>query len=139
MPRRLSSFLLATLVLLPAAASAVDKCKVKLDAKNGNLLVSASSVVGALRFGGSADATSQAFSDAATCVAAGKAKECHVGDPATVAARTPPAGCTLYLADDQPSTCSVWIKGCTPGSRVLTAPPSCARVVDGVTIFDACP
>lgn len=139
MTRRPSLVLLVAFVLLPATAGAVDKCKVKLDAKNGNLLVSAASVTGALRFGASADAVSQSFFDAATCVAAGKAKECHVGDPATVAARTPPPGCTLYLADDQPPTCSVWIKGCTPGVRMLTPAPSCARVVDGITIFDACP
>ncbi len=130
---------LAAALAAPAAASAVDKCKVKLDAKNGNLLVSAGNVTGSLRFGPTADAVVGTFFNAATCVGGGKAKQCLVGDPATVAARTPPPACTLHLADDLPSTCSVWIKGCTPGSRVLTPPPNCARVVNGITIFDACP
>ncbi len=127
------------LLALPSAAGAVDKCKVKLDAKNGNLLVSAASVAGALRFGPTADVVSGSFFNASTCLAGGKAKQCLVGDPTTVAARTPPPGCTLYLADDLPSTCSVWIKGCTPGSRELVPAASCARVVNGITIFDACP
>jgi hypothetical protein len=139
MRRRVLAIMLAAVVLPPVAAGAVDKCKVKLDAKNGNLLVSAANVTGALRYGPSADAVSQTFFNAAACVAGGKAKQCLVGDPATVAARTPPPGCTLYFADDQPSTCSAWIKGCTPGSRALTPPASCSRVVDGITIFDACP
>ena len=131
--------LLVASTATPTVAGAVEKCKVKLDTKNGNLLVSAGSVAGTLRWGPTADAVSETFFNAGTCVAAGKAKQCLVGDPATVAARTPPPGCTLYLADDQPPTCSVWIKGCTPGSRALTPATSCAHVVNGVTIFDACP
>ncbi len=133
------SVLAALLLLGPAEAGAVEKCKVKIDAKNGNLLVSAAGVTGALRYGPTADAVAHTFFNDATCVAGGKAKQCLVGDPATVGARTPPPGCTLYLADELPSTCSAWIKGCTPGSRALGPPPSCSRVVNGITIFDACP
>jgi hypothetical protein len=126
------------LALLGASgAAAVEKCKVKIDAA-GNLQVSASAVTGTLHWGGAADATTQTFFDSATCVSGGKAKKCLLGDPATVAARTPPAGCTLYLADEAPSACSVWIKGCTPGARDLDDSGRCARVVNGVTIFDGC-
>jgi hypothetical protein len=130
---------LALVLLPPSVALAVDKCKVKLDAKNGNLLVSAGAVTGTLRFGPNPGAVSQTFFNAATCVVAGKAKNCLLADPTTVAARTPPPDCMIHLADDVLSTCSAWIKGCTPGSRTLATPVSCARVVNGITIFDACP
>jgi hypothetical protein len=126
-------------VLASAPARALEKCKVKVDAKTGTLQVSASAVTGGLRFGATAGAITDAFFNSATCVGGGKAKQCLLADPASVAAKTPPPGCTLYLADDAASTCSVWIKGCTPGSRVLEPPANCARVVNGVTIFDACP
>ena len=131
--------LLAAVLVAPVGAAALDKCKVKIDPKNGTLQVSASAVTGALRFGATAAAVAESFFNAATCVTGGKAKQCLLADPATVAARTPPAGCTLYLADDASATCQVWIKGCTPGSRVLGATAGCSRVVNGITIFDTCP
>jgi hypothetical protein len=135
----LAALVAFTVLVAPAAALALEKCKVKIDAKNGAVRVSASAVAGSPRFGPAPDQVSQPFFNALDCVGGGKAKGCLLADPATVAARTPPPGCTLYLADDGPAACSVWIKGCTPGSRVLEPPASCARVVNGITIFDACP
>jgi hypothetical protein len=136
--RLLRTFVAGALLVLGTGteAGAVEKCKVKIDA-SGILHVSASAVTGGLRWGDAADAVTRSFFDP-TCVAGGKAKKCLLADPATVAARTPPAGCTLHLADDGPAPCSAWIKGCTPGARDLDDSARCARVVNGITIFDGC-
>lgn len=65
--------------------------------------------------GGEAGAENNAFFNP-SCVSGDKAKGCQLADPLTLAAKTPPAGCTLYL-DDGTTPCSMWIKGCSPGQR----------------------
>lgn len=60
------------------------------------------------------------FHDPVNCVKGDKAKKCALADPVTEAAKTPPAGCTVYLADAYTNTCSAWVMGCTPGVRTAT-------------------
>ncbi len=108
---------LACFALLAAStpARAIDKCKVKVDSKTGVLTVSATGVVGTLQWGSAAGSEDQAFFNP-SCVASGTAKGCQLADPLTLASKTPPDGCTIYL-DDGTAPCSTWIKGCTPGRR----------------------
>jgi hypothetical protein len=96
---------------------AIQKCKVKVDKKTGVIRVDASPTVGTLLWGVEPGAEINPLFNAATCVAAGKAKKCELADPATLASKTPPEACTLYLADDSGIDCSVWIRGCIPGPR----------------------
>lgn len=112
------------LVLGATSAHAVTTCSVKNDKKTGVFTVSASGVSGTLLWGSSQGAETESFFNAATCVASGKASKCTVADPTTLAARTPPAGCTIYLADNAGS-CSAWVPSCVPGSRPNTATPVC--------------
>jgi len=106
--------LLGMAVLSPSA-HAIDKCKVKVDAKTGVISVSATGVSGTLQWGSEAGAENQAFFNPA-CVTGDTAKGCRLADPLTLASKTPPVGCTIYL-DDAGSPCSMWIKGCSPGQR----------------------
>jgi hypothetical protein len=76
-------------------------------------------VGGPLLWGSNAGAENNAFFNGGTCVAAGKAKKCELADPLTLASKTPPAACTLYL-DDGVAPCSAWIPGCSPGARSAT-------------------
>jgi hypothetical protein len=114
---------MAAMLLYTTSAHAIDKCKVKVDKKSGVLLVSASGVSGTLLWGSTEGAATETFFNAGACVAADKAKNCELANPATLAAKTPPSGCTLYL-DDDGVPCSAWIAGCTPGER---NPSGCVR------------
>lgn len=117
----------ATTMLVAAAlacstvstAHAIDSCRAKIDKRSGVILVDATNVQGPLLWGGQAGQETSAMFNAGTCVAAGKAKKCQLADPLTVASKTPPSGCSLYL-DDGTAACSAWIPGCTPGSRSST-------------------
>lgn len=97
-------------------ALAIDSCKVKVDKKNGVILVDASNVVGTMQWGNEAGQENNAFFNSGACVVAGKGKKCQIADPMTLASKTPPPGCTLYL-DDGTLACSAWIPGCTPSPR----------------------
>ncbi len=108
---------LALGLVLSVPAHAIDKCKVQVSKKTGVLLVFATGVSGTLLWGDASDAVSETFFNAGDCVTEPKAKKCELADPATLAAKTPPAGCVLYLADGSASDCSVWINGCIPGGR----------------------
>ena len=118
---------------LTVPAHAIDKCKVKTDKKTGVLRVDASGVTGTLVWGETEGAESESFFNGGTCVTNGKAKKCQIADPSTLDAKTPPAGCTLYL-DDDVAPCSVWIAGCTPGERApeicVPDPAASPRYVD---------
>ncbi len=102
---------------LAAPAGAIDKCKVKVDKKTGLIRVDATGVTAPITWGSEAGQEVNSFANEGTCVDSGKAKKCELAAPATLAAKTPPDGCTLYLADGSANDCSVWIKGCVPGSR----------------------
>lgn len=107
--------LLSILGLTPGA-HAIEKCRVKVDRKTGVLRVDASGLTGPVTWGPTADTATQSFFNAATCVTPSKATRCEIGDPSTLAAKTPPRGCTLYLSDGG-APCSAWIGGCSPAPR----------------------
>ncbi len=112
---------LALPLLLASPAAAVTKCKA-VPARDGTIAVTATNVVGTPRWGTRFGEATNAFPDAASCVAKGKVRKCAlapIGDPART---SPPAGCTLYLEDDGPSRCSVWVKRCFPSSEALPCP-----------------
>ncbi len=115
----------------PIPAQAVDKCKVKIDARTGVLAVNANDVGGSLRWGSSAGDETNDFFNSNDCLTSGKARRCNIADPATEEARTPPTTCTLYLADDTTS-CSAFIRGCTPGAR--SALTMLVKDADGVVV-----
>jgi len=106
----------AVLLVTVSSSYAIDRCKVKVDKRTGVILVDATNVGGPLLWGESSGGEINTFFNAGTCVAAGKAKRCQLADPNTLASKTSPAGCTLYL-DDGVLGCSAWIAGCTPGPR----------------------
>lgn len=116
---RAAAFFMATAfagTLWPSTGLAVDKCKVKVKAADGTILVNAKDVSGTLLWGYASGAETNAFSNAGTCVTGGVAKRCELAaspDPARI---TPPELCTLYLKDGA-GTCSTFIKPCTPGVR----------------------
>lgn len=110
----------ASILLAASAAEAVDKCAVKVDKKTGVIRVDAAGVSGPLLWGSTADTVTSEFANDATCIAGSKAKKCELAAPSTLAAKTPPAGCTIYL-DDAGAPCSAWIRGCVPGPRQSAA------------------
>jgi hypothetical protein len=101
----------------PAApAGALDKCKAKINSKDGVIQVSAKGVSGTLLWGNALGQENKALANAATCVANGTASKCELG---TGAQRiTPPELCTVFLADGFGS-CAAFLKGCTPGLRTI--------------------
>lgn len=116
-PARITSLVLAFALLFTASsASAIDKCKVKVDKKTGVILVDAGDVGGPLTWGPASGSETNVFFNDATCNVGGKAKKCQLGNPLTLAAKTAPTGCTIYLADGV-APCSAWIPYCSPGAR----------------------
>jgi microcystin-dependent protein len=113
--------LLAGLTLAPARGDAIENCKVKVDKKNGTVLVSAASVVGSPQWGVAVGQETNVFSNEATCVVGGTAKSCTLGSVGNAQRITPPDLCTIYLADGGATDCSTYIKGCTPGIRTVGA------------------
>lgn len=109
------------------AASALDKCKAKTNSKDGTILISAADVDGTLKWGGTASGATNSFFNP-SCVAAGVAKGCLLGDVGTEARITPPRQCTIYLADDSGS-CSVFLKGCTPTAQGFLTAPSTGSIL----------
>ena len=107
----------AAMAVVPSPGRAIGKCKVKVDRRDGAILVSAGGVSGALLWGSSAGQETNAFANAATCVSGDTARDCQLGAAGSAEQITPPDLCRLYLADDL-GTCEAYIKGCTPGVRV---------------------
>jgi hypothetical protein len=101
------------------AAAALERCRAKVDKKTGVIRVYASSIDagGTLLWGPELGLETNAFFNAASCISSGKARKCELGDPATLDAKTPPSGCTIFLADGVSASCSAWVAGCTPGAR----------------------
>jgi hypothetical protein len=115
----LSTAATLALVLGAGGSRAAERCKAKIEKNTGVIRVSASDVDGAtLLWGEDPAAVTNAFFDA-TCVKGSKAKSCTLGDPASLASKTPPAGCTLHL-NDANGPCSAWIPGCTPQRGAVT-------------------
>jgi len=116
------------LLLGATGAHAVDKCRVSVDKRTGVLSVSATGVSGTLLWGATMGAEAKVFFNATTCSVGGNARRCQIADPMTLDAKTPPAGCTIYL-DDAGAPCSAWIRGCTPGPREGTSTTGAGTLV----------
>jgi microcystin-dependent protein len=109
------------LVLMSAGSEAVENCKVKVSRTDGTLQVSATNVATNPRWGAAAGQETNMFSNEGTCVVAGTASKCELAAPGNPQRITPPDLCTLSLADDGPTDCSAYIRGCTPGVRTVGA------------------
>ncbi len=137
--RALAVLLVIVGLLGTPPASAVDRCTVKVQARTGIIEVSAKNVTGSLTWSEMASGPSHSVFDPA-CVQDGRAKRCLLDDPVTLAARTPPTGCTLVLADAVGS-CTARVPGCVPAVRPLDLPRTIVgtwALHDGGTItFDA--
>ena len=107
---------LLALSLSAAPSSALDKCKAKINAKDGAIQISAKGVSGTLKWGNAVGQENNALVNAATCVANGAASKCELG--AGAQRITPPELCTVFLADGFGS-CAAFIKSCTPGLRSI--------------------
>jgi hypothetical protein len=105
-----------TLLLTTLDASAIEKCKVKVDKRTGVINVDATDVGGPLTWGAASGQETNTFFNNATCNVGGKAKKCNLAATASLAAKTPPPGCTIYLTDGV-TPCSAWIPYCSPGAR----------------------
>ncbi len=125
--RKLAAGTLAVLISIsPGAAHALSKCAAKIStaaATLGDVEVQAATVGANLRWGKAVGRETSAFANAATCISGTSAKKCLLGASGSVDARTPPASCVLYLADDSGS-CSAQVKGC------VARPPG-AYAIDG--------
>src|SRR5689334_10048865 len=99
---------------LASRAAALDACKARIEPSSGLIQVAATKVGGPLLWRATPGLGGSPFFDPG-CVRSAKASKCLLADPATVAAKTPPAACTIYLSDGAAS-CSAWVQGCVPGS-----------------------
>ncbi len=106
------------LTLTVEAGATLDKCRAKINGSDGTVLVAAQGVTGTLLWGDAAGSEVNTFF--ASCVTGDVAKDCMFGAAGSLAGITPPSGCTVYLKDSS-STCSAFIKKCTPGVRDLAA------------------
>ncbi len=112
------ALLAASLWNQPAAA--LINCQAAVDANTGAINVSGNTVGTNLTWGTALGAESSAFSNAATCISGAKATNCQLGPSGTLAQKTGPASCTIYLHDAF-AGCSAWVKGCSPGVRLRDA------------------
>ena len=111
------SFLVAILVSSAAPpARAVESCSAKVSRKTGVITVAAKGVTGTLEWSSSPGGSLSPFFNAGECVSGDKAAKCEIADPTTIAAKTPPGECTLYVHDSA-GECAAWIPGCSPGLR----------------------
>jgi hypothetical protein len=108
----------ATACTVPAAA--VTRCRAK-SVRDGTIVVSARDVVGMARWGVRWGGETRAFDGAAACIARGHVRRCALAPAGAPERTTPPAGCTIYVADDGGARCNAWIKRCLPSSE----PPPC--------------
>ena len=76
-----------------SGARAIEDCAVRVDRSDGTIEVRARGITGTPRWGGESGGESLPFFNTATCVVGdsggASARDCLLGDPATVAARTP--------------------------------------------------
>jgi len=116
LPLACAALAVAATLLPGPRAGALERCKVKVDPRDGTLLVSARGAAGPLLWGPSAAGATRPFANAASCLVGATAKACVLGDPGTAARITPPPLCTLHLSDGS-GTCAAYLRGCVPGAR----------------------
>jgi hypothetical protein len=124
---------LLPLPVIPVGANALSACKAKVSKLDGTLLLSAQAAAGPLFWGTDPTAATRAL---AGCQGeAASPKRCQLGDAGTLAARTAPASCIVYLADGS-ETCAAWVQGCTVGLRLVdeSFPADDPRIRQGVSL-----
>lgn len=114
--KRILAFAGMMAVLFATPVRAVDTCTATIKAKDGTILVSAKDVAGTLTWGWTASTQIQPFFDPTCVKPSGKAVSCTQGAAGTLLARTPPPDCALQLKDSS-TTCTAYVKKCTPGKR----------------------
>ncbi|HEV7731197.1 MAG TPA: hypothetical protein VGR62_03500 [Candidatus Binatia bacterium] len=118
--RILGSFLVL-LALLSSPAGAVTKCKAT-PARDGTIEVTAIGITGTPRWGVRHGDEDTPLDGIASCVQSGRARRCALAPVGAPERTALPAGCTIYLRDDGPTDCSVWVKRCFPSSEPLPCP-----------------
>ncbi len=114
---RCLAMMVAAGMLLGRPSFAATGCGVTVNETDGTIKVSANSTNSTLRWGIAAGQENTVFANAGTCISGSSANNCMLGTSGTLAANTPPAGCTIYLADNTAS-CSKWLPRCIPGVRL---------------------
>ncbi len=112
----LLSAALAVALACTTPAHALESCKAKI-AKDGAILISAKDVSGVLEWGNTLGQEVNAFGNAGACLDGTTAAKCELGAAGSAQRITPPELCTVFLRDGANATCSVFLKGCTPGVR----------------------
>jgi hypothetical protein len=118
----------AVTAVLTAPADAVTRCRAKTS-RDGTIVVSAGNLVGTPRWGIRHGAETNSFDGTSLCVNGTRVRKCALAPVGAPAHTTPPAGCTLYVADDGTGTCSAWIRRCLPSSE---APPCAVLPADNI-------
>jgi len=120
--RRAAAIALALFALGHALeARAVTRCRAR-SMRDGTIAVRAREVVGTPRWGVRYGDSPNPFDGTATCNVGGTLWGCALAPVGAPERTTPPASCTLYLADDGGVTCSTWIKHCFPSSETPPCP-----------------
>jgi hypothetical protein len=129
MPVALAWLLTAALSLLaPPSAGALTQCKAK-SARDGTIIVSATGLVGTPRWGIRYGAETELLDGTATCVSGSAFRNCALAPVGAPERTALPPSCALFLRDDGPGRCSVWVKRCLPSSE---APPCTILPADNV-------
>jgi hypothetical protein len=113
---------------IAASADAATRCRAKA-LRDGTIAVSAKEVVGSPRWGVRYGDASNPFDAAPSCIIGTHMRKCALAPIGAPERTTPPAGCTLYVADDGATSCSAWIKRCLPSSE---APPCAVLPADNI-------
>jgi len=112
---------LAVLLALATSAHAVTRCRAKT-LRDGTIAVTAKDIVGTPRWGVRYGIETSPFDALASCTTGTRIRNCALAPVGNPERTTPPASCTLYVADDGARSCSAWIRRCLPSSEA----PSCA-------------
>jgi len=109
-------------VLVPLSpAHAVDHCRARV-LRDGTISVRARGVAGTALWGGHLGQEVNAFFNAATCIAGGRASKCYLGADGTPERVARPPTCTIFLRDDAGARCAAYVPGCLPVSESIACP-----------------
>jgi hypothetical protein len=125
----------------PAPVPAAERCSAHIRPATGEVAISAVGVGANPRWGPTPGATTQPFADEAACLVGTRLRNCGLGAPGTLAAKTPPPLCAICVGDDglAPACCVEHIRGCTPGVRIADGsfPAGDPRLAAGGGAIDA--
>jgi len=126
--RFVSTSIVMVALVLTTSAHAVTRCRAK-PLRDGTIAVTAKELVGSPRWGTRYGEEANPFDAVASCTIGTHMRNCAVAPVGAPERTTPPAGCTLYVADDGAGRCSAWIKRCLPSSE---APPCAVLPADNI-------